>query len=275
MYNDTVMHFSICIEMIFPELPIEDRIERVAAAGFGGIEFWDWRDKPLDTIPSQCARLGLAVTCMSGHRAGSLLDPAEFDIYEGELIASIEAARRVSCSNLMLLTNPLGPEGEVLNSYPAIAEEQKLGNCLDGLSRLIPLTAEHTMRLLLEPLNTVIDHPGYWLDDADRAFEIIRSVGHPGIRLLYDLYHMRVMGRDVHKDLEGNLDTIGYIHAADIPGRHEPGAGEPGTGDMDYPSIFRLLESLGYDGTVGFEFSPAASSDDALRTIGLLTESFL
>lgn len=256
--------------MIYPELAIEQRIEKVAAAGFRGIEFWDWRDKPLDRISSRCAELGLSVTCMSGHRAGSLLDPNEFSTYEDELVSSIAAAQRLSCSNLMLLTNPLGSEGKVLNTYPAITEERKLDNCLNALSRLIPRAEEHGICLLLEPLNTIIDHPGYWLDDADRAFAIIRSVGHHGIRLLYDLYHMRIMGRDVYEDLESNLDLIKYIHAADVPGRHEPG-----TGEMDYLSIFRLLESVGYDGTIGFEFSPATSSDAALTEIRRLIKPFV
>ncbi len=256
--------------MIFPELSIPIRIERIAEAGFKSVEFWDWRDKPLDTLASQCAEFGLHVANMSGHRAGSLIDRREFKLYRTELVASIEAARRVSCKNLMLLTNPLGPEGEVLNSYPRIQTEQKRANCVEALSRLVPLAAREGMSLLLEPLNTLIDHPGYWLDDADCAFEIIREVNHSGVRLLYDLYHMQVMGRNVHEDLENNLDVIGYIHAADVPGRHEPG-----TGTMDYPSILRLLESLGYDGVIGFEFSPAAGSDQALKTIYALVEPFL
>jgi hydroxypyruvate isomerase len=264
------MDFSICIEMIFPELRAEDRIARLGSVGFEAVEFWDWRDKSLDALALQCRNLGLRVTCISGHRAGSLLDPLEFDLYKSELILAVEAARHLSCTNLMLLTNPLGPGGQVLNSYPAITPKRKHENCIHALVRLAHLAVKHDVVLLLEPLNSLLDHPGYWLDDAGRALEIIRSVHHPQIRLLYDLYHMMVMGRDVRADLERNLDLIGYVHAADVPGRHEPG-----TGDMDYSSILHLLDSLGYSGTIGFEFSPAASSTDALQAIRSLIDPFI
>ena len=72
------------------------------------------------------------------------------------------------------------------------------------------------------------------------------------------------------RDTGENLDLIGYFHAADFPGRHEPG-----TGGMDYPAILSLLASLGYDGYIGFEFSPSASSDEALKTIHRLVEPHL
>jgi hydroxypyruvate isomerase len=261
------IHFSICIEMMFPELPIETRIEKAAAAGFEGIEFWDWRNKDLDALVSQCGELGLAVTNMSGQRAGSLIDPAEFELYKGEIILSIEAAKKIQCKNLMLLTNPLDSEGRVLNSYPDISPHEKRTNCVEALSQLASLAGENGPLLLMEPLNTAVDHAGYWLDDADRAFEIIREVGHPRVSLLYDCYHMQAMGRDVNKDVENNLDIIGYFHAADFPGRHEPG-----TGKMNYSSTLRLLDKLGYDGCFGFEFSPAGSSEEALESIYNLIE---
>lgn len=270
MCNVMTLRFSICAEMIFPELSFGERIEKIAGAGFEGIEFWSWRDKSLDTLVSRCAELGLIVTNMSGQRAGSLVDPREFEMYKSEVAASIGAAQRISCENLMLLTNPLGPNGEVLNAYPEIPPQRKRSNCERALSRLALLATGRNISLLVEPLNTVIDHSGYWLDDADCAFELIRAVDHPGIRLLYDLYHMRAMGRDVCKDIEGNLDLIGYFHAADFPGRHEPGAGQ-----MDYASILRLLDSLGYDGFVGFEFSPASSSEKAIETIHRLVAPYL
>ena len=170
----------------------------------------------------------------------------------------------------MLLTNPLGPDGEVLKKYAEISPEQKWSNCEEALTRLAPIAEASDITLLVEPLNTVIDHPGYWLDDAEAAFELIRAVDKPSIGLLYDLYHMRAMGRDFYGDIENNLDLIGYFHAADYPGRHEPG-----TGEMDYPAILGLLDSLGYDGYVGFEFSPARSSNEALQIIHSLVEPFL
>jgi hydroxypyruvate isomerase len=256
--------------MIFPELPIEERIRGVAAAGFDAIEFWDWRTRDLAALASLCAGLGIAVTTMSGQRAGSLVDSRDFTLYRDQVVASIEAAHKVSCPNLMLLTNPLDSGGHITNAYPDISPQEKRENCVHALSELAPLAVDGDITLLVEPLNTIIDHPGYWLDGAGVAFEIIRAVDSPRVRVLYDLYHMQAMEQDVQRDIEENLNLIGYVHAADYPGRHEPG-----TGDMDYPSILRLLDELGYHGTVGFEFSPAGSSEDALRTIHALVAPLL
>ncbi len=262
--------FSLCIEMIFPELEAAERLEKVAAAGFKAVEFWDWKNKNLSEVAARCAKLGLRISNMSGQRAGgSLLDENEFGAYSNEVISSIGAAKRLSCPNLMLLTNPLGPDGTVLNSYPDVPVWQKTKNCVRALSQLALLGEKQDVRLLLEPLNTLLDHPGYWLDDADLAFEIIQGVNHPNVRLLYDIYHMRAMGRDLLRDIQTNLNLIGYFHAADFPGRHEPG-----TGTIDFSSIFRLLRSLGYNGEIGFEFSPAASSDEALEHISDLATQF-
>jgi hydroxypyruvate isomerase len=170
----------------------------------------------------------------------------------------------------MLLTNALDADGRVVCPYSDIAPEDKKDNCVRAFSALAPLAAESGIRLLLEPLNTVVDHPGYWLDDAGRAFEIIREVESPHLRVLYDLYHMQTMGRNVRRDIEGNLDAIGYFHAADVPGRHEPG-----TGTMDYAGILALLDESGYEGTFGFEFTPMRSSEEALLAIYDLVEPHL
>lgn len=263
------LRISICTEMIFPDLPFQMRIENIRNAGFSSVEFWDWKNKPLDYLAAQSKAHSLNVTNMSGQRGGSLVAPKEFDSYRGEVVASIEAAKKVSCENLMLLTNPLGPNGEVLNTYPEIGPQEKRQNCEQALLQLASLAIEHKIDLLVEPLNTITDHPGYWLDDAHCAFELIRAIGSARIRLLYDLYHLQAMGRDVCKDIEDNLDLIGYVHAADFPGRHEPG-----TGKMDYEKILRLLDLLGYGGYVGFEFSPEGSSDKALAAIHRLVEPY-
>ncbi|RJP63934.1 MAG: AP endonuclease [Candidatus Abyssobacteria bacterium SURF_17] len=259
------VEFSLCIEMIFPELPPVERLESVAAAGFQSVEIWDWKNKDLSKFAARCATLGLHVTNMSGQRSGSLVDANDFRTYSDEVSASIGVAKQLCCPNLMLLTNPLGPDGTVLHSYPHISEHVKRENCVRALSQLARLADSHGVHLLLEPLNTRIDHPGYWLDDADAAFEVIREVNHPNVRLLYDLYHMRAMGRNLFSDIEEHLSLIGYFHAADFPGRHEPG-----TGTIDFPSILRLLDSLGYDGTLGFELSPTASSEQALARLSTL-----
>jgi hydroxypyruvate isomerase len=86
-------------------------------------------------------------------------------------------------------------------------------------------------------------------------------VGSPRIKLLYDIYHMQVMEGNIIQTLTSNLDVIGHVHVADVPGRHEPG-----TGELSYGSIFAALREAGYDKYVGFEFEPTVPSENAAAT---------
>lgn len=113
------------------------------------------------------------------------------------------------------------------------------------------LADELGIDIVIEPLNSIIDHPGYFLSSSHLAFKIIKEINHPRIKILYDIYHMAVMGENILKDIEENLDLIGYFHVADKPGRNEPGSGE-----IDYPNIFAALKTLHFSGIVGFEFYP-------------------
>src|SRR3979411_641154 len=108
-----------------------------------------------------------------------------------------------------------------------------------------------TFTLLLEPLNTLGDHPGYYLKHIDTASEIVRKVGSSRLKILCDLYHFSVMGADLNKIVNEHLPLIGHFHIADVPGRHEPG-----TGSGDWAAILHLIQDLGYTGCVGFEFFP-------------------
>ena len=134
-----------------------------------------------------------------------------------------------------------------------------LDHLLETISRLLILADRYGVSLLIEPLNDLEDHPHYLLNSSRMSFDIIRQFHHPRLRVLYDIYHMSVMGEDVCKDIEENLDAIGYFHLADLPGRTEPGIGH-----IPYEKILRLLKSLGYSGTLGCEFFPSTGRHDVV-----------
>jgi hydroxypyruvate isomerase len=89
---------------------------------------------------------------------------------------------------------------------------------------------------------------------------MVRAVNSPRLKLLYDIYHQQLSEGDLIRTIEGNLPWIGHLHAADVPGRHEPG-----TGEINHANIARMLVANGYDGFVGLECFPAGDSDQALR----------
>jgi len=105
-----------------------------------------------------------------------------------------------------------------------------------------------------------VDHPGYTLSHSNHAFEIVRRIGSPHLRVLYDVYHMQIMEGDLITTLTANLHAIGHIHVADVPGRHEPG-----TGEINYANIARALRTAGFDGSIGLECFPQGSSERAIE----------
>jgi hydroxypyruvate isomerase len=167
----------------------------------------------------------------------------------------------------MLLTDELGKEGVVKYNHSELSAKEKYDNIISGLEKAISLTPD-CITLVLEILNTKIDHPGYCLDNMDTAIKIIREINHPQLKILADLYHLGVMEHDIKQIIKQYLPEIGYIHIADIPGRHEPG-----TGKIDWKEILELLKAERYNGFVGFEYSPAYDSDESLLQIKNLWKS--
>ena len=258
------MRFSICLEMIYPELNFAARAARIREAGFTAVEFWGWEGKDLTALRTLLGQ-AFAVATFSGQRRGSLVDPEGWDVYRAEVQASIPVARSLGCDRLMLLTQEELPDGSARPAPPHVTRAEQRANVVAGLKALAPLAEREGMTLLLEPLNTRVDHPGYFLDNARDGFAIVEEVGSPHVRLLYDIYHMEVMERGSTRMLLRHLPLVGHIHIADVPGRHEPG-----TGALDFIGILRALGGAGYTGAVGFEFAPRAGTDEALARITTL-----
>ena len=168
---------------------------------------------------------------------------------------------RIKESTLMLLTNALNPDGSVADRFEEITDGIKFKNTVTALRHLVSIVPDD-ITLVLEPLNTLVDHPGYYLADIDTASAIVREVGSERLKILCDLYHFGVMGADLKRIVTDHLSEIGHFHITDVPGRHEPG-----TGSVDRAAILRLIQDQGYTGYVGFEYFPKDESDSSLEAI--------
>ena len=124
-------------------------------------------------------------------------------------------------------------------------------NLIAGLKASVPLLENADMLLVFEPLNTLVDHPGYYLTSSEEAFEIVEAVGSPRVKVLFDIYHQQIMEGNLIQRIRENIDKIGHFHAAGNPGRNEPYYGE-----INYPELFRAIDETGYQGYVGFEYVP-------------------
>ncbi len=237
--------------MVYDDEPFHERITRAAEAGADAVEFWDWRGKDLDKIENAAAAANIPiVSCVAG---GTLTDPSAAGDAVETIRESIETAVSLGVPSLIVTT---GPDQDGLD------RTTQRDSIVDILSRVTPDAEAAGVTLVLEPLNTAVDHPEHYLETSEEGYEIIDTVGSPNIRLLYDIYHQQISEGNIIQNITENVDSIGHFHVADVPGRHEPG-----TGELDYKNIFEAIEETGYDGYVGCEFSPTGDADEAIAAV--------
>ena len=259
------MKKSLCIEMVFTEVPFHERFALAKEAGFDFVEFWGWKGKDIDRIRSQCAELGLGIASFSGDADFSLVDPAHHDAYVDFIGQSLERARALSCPNLVIHSNALGEGGVVVRNYVELLDSERYSAMFRTLTDLVPVVRGSGVRLVLEALNTKLDHVGNCLAYTRDSAAVVASVGSPDISMLYDVYHMQIMEGNLVESIWQNAALIGYVHIADVPGR-----AEPGTGEINYPRVFRALSDSGYTGFVGFELAPSRPSKEVARELARL-----
>lgn len=254
-----MIRLSACIETIFTELPFPERIGQVAEAGLPAFEFWRWRDKDLEAIARKRGAYRLEVAAMMVEPLGELVDPAAREVFINGVRESIQAARLLSCRQLLVLT------GKQRSGVPRQEQHQSI---VDSLREAAPLVEQEGITLLLEPLNTLVDHQGYYLSSSHEGYDILREVASPNVKLLYDIYHQQVTEGNLIANIVEHISLIGHFHVADVPGRNEPG-----TGEINYHNIFRHISETGYDGYVGLEFRPSRDSMSCLQSVAALAAS--
>jgi hydroxypyruvate isomerase len=248
--------------MFFQDVSFEERFRAARDAGFDYVEFWSWKDKDLPRIKALCHQHHLKIASFSGDKRLSLIDRDQQADYLRFLEESLVAAEFLGCENLVIHSNGLGDEGVVLDACARLSGEQKTGAMAETLKKLAPMAEKAGVTLLLEPLNTRVDHPGNFLISTAQAAELVGPIASPRIKILYDVYHMQIMEGNIIDTVKAHFGEIGYIHVADVPGRHEPG-----TGEINVPNVLAALEALGYVGFVGFELSPLQESARAARRL--------
>jgi hydroxypyruvate isomerase len=254
----------ICLEPLYPGLTITEKIAHVAGAGFDTVEFWNWRDKSIPELLAGCQQHHVQVSNFAGHRAGSAIAADTHAELLADISGALAAARQLGCRKLMLTTNALNSDGSVVDSYAQIPDAQKYENTLAALRKILAAAPED-IHFVLEPLNIVVDHPGYYLTDMKTAVALVHEIGSPRLQVLCDLYHLGMMGYDPEQIVSDYCADIGHFHIADFPGRHEPG-----TGSANWLSILLRIQQMGYTGTVGFEYYPQGDSDESLNRVRAL-----
>jgi hydroxypyruvate isomerase len=246
---------SPCIEWLFADggRPFADRVGAAVSAGFTNLEFWTARDKDLVGLEQAIRESGVTVSAFVSEPTGSLVDPATHDRFLDGVVESARLAGRLGARGLIVVSG---------DSRAGVTRPQQHDAIVQALRRAAPVAADAGVGLLLEPLNTLVDHKGYFLDSTAEAMQIVREVAHPAVKVLYDLYHSVVMGEDPASVLTGRGDLVGHVHIADVPGRHEPG-----TGEIDWRAQLATLRSAGYRGPIGLEYRPTGDTLSSLAYV--------
>ena len=155
-----------------------------------------------------------------------------------------------------MLIATTGPDHE------AVDRQTQHDTIVDVLSRVAPKAEDAGVTIALEPLNTSVDHPGYYLTSTAEAVRIVDEVGSLNVNVLYDVYHQQITESNLIATVREHVDAIGHVHVVDVQGRHQPG-----TGGINYANVFDALDGAGYDGYVGCEFSPIGSPNDAIDAV--------
>jgi hydroxypyruvate isomerase len=247
-------HFSANLGFLWTELTLPDAIRAAAKAGFEAVEC-HW---PYDTDPALVKAaldetglpmLGLNTVRGDGNGLSALVGR------ETEARAAIDQAVdyavEIGARNIHVMAGFASGEA---------AHQTFVANLRYALARV----AGHGIALLIEPLNHH-DAPGYFLQTADQAAEIIAEIDDPNLQLMFDCYHLQIMQGDLSRLLQRMLSVIGHIQIASVPSRAEPDEGE-----LDYRHVLKYIDAIGYKGYIGAEYHPRTSTDAGLGWLKLL-----
>lgn len=246
---------AVNMEWLFEEAGDDtaDRIRAAAAHGIDAVEIWGWRDKNVDTIKAALDETGVTLLSLIVDPKLDLTDPANHDEYLQGVRDSLAVAQRLGALNLVAVA------GDEIAGVPRQSQHDAVVAALTAAAQLLEGTE---ITLLLEPLNTKVDHAGTYLYSTREGLNMVREVGSPHLLLLLDAYHALMMGEVLADVIRDDIALVGHVQVADAPGRHEPG-----TGTIDWESQFRTLRELGYTGYFGMEYTPTIGTVQSLRQV--------
>ncbi len=264
---------DLCIDPVFVGTETCEKIKKVNRLGFKAIEFWYWdheftgtalvpSKKNIKEIAAVCKDLGVVindtvVNAPDGSIGGFLTKPEDKDKYLERLKETIGIAHQLNIKKLITCTG---------NEIAGKSFKQQIDSIISTLTAGAEIAKKEGIMLVLEPLNSHVDHEGYFLTSSAIGFDIVKKVNSPNLKLLYDVYHMQIMEGNHIATIKKNISLIGHFHSAGVPGRNEVYKGE-----ISYLPILEAINETGYDGYFGLEYFPSEPDEQSLKkTLGFL-----
>lgn len=195
-------------------------------------------------------KMGLGISLVGSHGfAKGPCNPQYREEVIKALTDSINLAADVGCKKVITFTGM---------KFDGMDRDQAIKNCLDTWKVVLPLAESKGVTLVLEHLNSrdsshpMKGHPGYFGDDVDFCVDLIKQVGSPNFKLLFDIYHVSIMNGDIMRRLRLHKDYIGHLHTAGNPGRCELDEHQ----EINYPAVMQVVQEIGYHDYVAHEFIP-------------------
>ena len=249
---------SVMLWTVFTDLPLEQRLAKIAEAGYTNIElvgeYAKWSPDDFANANAARKRHGIRFDATAGLHHG-IANPSTRDAFLAEWKEALVPMETLSCPAMIVLSG---------NVVPGVTRKAQHQCAIETLSQAAKMIEGREIdgqpvRLLLECIDPE-ENPHYYLQSAAEGIDIVRAVNHPQVHFLYDIFHEQIAEGNLIEKLEKHIDVIALIHIADVPGRHEPG-----TGEINYSNIYRKLAELNYRGMVAMEFRPTSDPVEKLR----------
>jgi hydroxypyruvate isomerase len=246
--------YAANLSMLWPELDVYDRFQAAADAGFGRVEILFVHQLDQQRLASLLDQHQLQLVLFdpspgnwdAGER-GLMSLPGREDEFLATVREALATAQRLGVKRL-----------NVLAGAPTVPHEAAFETALGNLRKAAELAETAGVMLLIEPINTV-DMPGYFTSSVELGVQLVQAAERANVRLQLDQYHVGMMGGDARQALRSHLPLVQHVQIADVPGRHQPG-----TGSQPIAAFLSDLDQLGYAGSVGLEYRPQGSTDEAL-----------
>ena len=222
----------------YGKIPLDDLCESAKAIGYKAIDLLDEKDW---RVPAQHGMV-CAMANGFGNIPVGFNRPNQHDklVADGERMIPLAAAAKVP--NIVCFSGNRG----------GMTDGEGVANCIAGFKRLTPLAEQHGVTLCLELLNSKVDHKDYQCDHTAFGAQVVKGVGSPRLKLLFDIYHMQIMEGDIMRTIRENYAHIGHFHTGGVPGRHEIDDAQ----ELNWRSVMTAIADLGFAGYVAQEFVP-------------------
>jgi len=225
--------------------------------------YWCYGQIPLEKVAAEAKKIGyqsvellnqeqikqvkkMGLTCAVMSTAGSIADglnrKENHDKIVKQLENNIEFAAAEEIPNVLVMSG----------NKKGMADDEGMENCAAGLKRVMKLAEDKKITVLMEGLNSKVNHRDYMYDFTKWGVALAKKVGSDRFKLLYDIYHMQIMEGDIIRTIQDNKQYIGHYHTGGNPGRHEIDE----TQELNYPAIVKAILGTGYKGFLGQEFIP-------------------